>query len=247
MYSIVDLTQNLESLKAHYNKRLGEKTALEQQRTDMRKQINNMKVSIADLESVRIVLEDTTNEARKVYSSNMASVVTSALQYTFGPDFRLIVEHKESKGKPEIHFWVEHALGSKIVKQLPQKAMGGGVCDQVAFALQVTTKKLCRKPAQNGPLILDEPAKMISAEFVERFGQFIQYISKEFDMQIIGVTHQQAISRQMDQTFYVEIKNGQSVISTPTTQQLDTLVQGGLINAQSIQKSGTTQAEILPS
>ncbi len=212
MISTIDLKEQLEQLKASYNSRLGEKKGIEEQIVSLDKSVLEDKVSIADFEAIGLVLQDTTDEARKVYSDNLALVVTSALQHTFGPDFRLIIEHKESRGKPEIHFYVEHELGNKIIKSSPEKSMGGGVVDIVAFALQVAVKKLCKEPAQNGCMILDEPAKMVSQNFAIKLGQFIQFISKEFDIQINGVTHQQYLADQASKCFDVNIYNGSSVV-----------------------------------
>lgn len=162
MIYAADLQKGLEALKATYNSRLGQKKAIEKQIGDLENDVVADKVTIADLEAIRLVLQETSDEARKAYSDNLATIVTSALQHTFGPDFRLVIEHKESRGKPETYFYVEHELGGKVIRNAPEKSMGGGVVDIVAFALQVAVKKLCKDPAQNGPMITDEPAKMVT-------------------------------------------------------------------------------------
>lgn len=221
--SMVSLKEQLDNLKADYNKKLGERKSIELYINNLEQSINQSKREIAELESLNIIYQETAEEARRSYAERLAESVTTALQHVFGPDFKFEIELTESRGRPEAEFYVMHEHDGQILRNRPKDAMGGGVVDIVSVALQIALKQLYQDPSQRGPLILDEPGKHVSEEYAIKLGMFLNEASKVFDMQVIMNTHQRYLADQATKTYLMEIRNGQSVISE--TSELDTALQ----------------------
>ena len=63
-----------------------------------------------------------------------------------------------------------------------------------------------------GPLILDEPGKNISAQFISAFGKFLTEVSNTFDRQIVMITHNSKLVEFANNIIEVYQTNGVSHI-----------------------------------
>jgi hypothetical protein len=143
----------------------------------------------------------------------MEKVVTRALQSIFGPDFSFKIEMDEAGGKPIARFLVcSPGENGELIENEPQDSRGGGINDIVAFALQVAVMVVYNEPKIQGPIVLDEPGKHVSEEYVVKFGEFLDFISKTFNRQIFMVTHQPHLALTADKTLISQMVGGKTVI-----------------------------------
>ncbi len=64
--------------------------------------------------------------------------------------------------------------------------------DILSFALRVIVAELLGRP---GPLLLDEPFRHLSSDYVEQVGEVVAELSERFGRQVIIVTHKPACAR----------------------------------------------------
>ncbi len=184
------------------------------------------------LAEVQALLVNTADNAREVGRKRMEKVVTRALQSVFGSDFTFEIEMGDSGGKPTARFLVcSVGENGEIIKNEPQESRGGGINDIVAFALQVAVLVVYNEPKIQGPIILDEPGKHVSEEYAVKFGEFLEFVSKTFNRQIIMVTHQPHLAATASKTLVSQMIGGKTVIK----EQKD-----GLINNQPSESSEAT-------
>lgn len=188
------------------------------------------------LGEIQTLLVNTADEAREVGRQRMEKVVTRALQSVFGPDFTFEIEMDESGGKPIARFLV-CSIGENgdVIKNEPQDSRGGGINDIVAFALQVAVLVVYNEPKIQGPIILDEPGKHVSEEYAVKFGEFLEFVSRTFNRQIIMVTHQPHLAATANRTLVSQIIGGKTVVK----EQKD----GDLNNKQTESSEEDTQPE----
>ncbi|NLM07259.1 MAG: ATPase, partial [Tissierellia bacterium] len=98
------------------------------------------------------------------------------------------------------------------VKTDPATSRGGGVVDIVGLALRIAFIQTSQ-PVSEGLLILDEPAKHVSVEYINRVSDFIKKTSDTFNRQIIMITHSQNLSTIGDKSFKVDLVDANSEIS----------------------------------
>jgi DNA repair ATPase RecN len=109
-------------------------------------------------------------------------------------------------------------MNGQIVRNEPQQSRGGGINDIVAAALQVATMVVYNSPKIQGPIILDEPGKHVSEDFVAKFGEFLAFISKTFNRQINMVTHQPYLAETADRTLYSQLVGGKTQVTESAPQ-----------------------------
>lgn len=165
------------------------------------------------LAEIQALLVNTADEAREVGRQRMEKVVTRALQSVFGSDFTFEIEMDESGGKPVARFLVcSVGENGEVIKNEPQDSRGGGINDIVAFALQVAVLVVYNEPKIQGPIILDEPGKHVSEEYAVKFGEFLEFVSKTFNRQIIMVTHQPHLAATANRTLISQFIGGKTVV-----------------------------------
>jgi DNA repair exonuclease SbcCD ATPase subunit len=103
-------------------------------------------------------------------------------------------------------------MGETSYRTKPIDSNGGGIVDMISIALRVAILEIHSDPRINGPIILDEPGKHVSEDYVEKMALFLKYLSSHFNRQIIMVTHQQSLSELSDKSFQVLINGGVSCV-----------------------------------
>lgn len=167
-------------------------------------------------EKARVLLQQSAEYAREQARQQMETLVTNALQYVFGPLFQFQIEIEDHGNRTVAEFYVTTEYEGVQIKTKPQDSRGGGVVDIVTLALRVALMETVQ-PKVSGPLILDEPGKHVSNEYVYYLYEFLKSLSTMFGRQIIMVTHNHHLTESADQAFEVSIRDGISEVTPIST------------------------------
>lgn len=208
---IKDLTRKLEEMKTIYLINKTKEDQLLERKALKEAALNKIRENNDLLQQVRILLQQTSEFAREQARQQVEWLVTSALQAIFGSELEFKIELNEVRGRPEAEFYVVSNYGGYQVKVKPQDARGGGVIDIVSLALRFAIIHLFQPPI-GGPIILDEPAKHVSEDYIANVAQFLKNIGSYFNRQIIMVTHNNYLSEMADTSYRVELREGKSEV-----------------------------------
>lgn len=86
---------------------------------------------------------------------------------------------------------------------------GGGIKDLVSTVLRLLLLVAFYPPLPRF-VFLDEVGKNISSDFQERFGMFLNQLSKKLNLQVLLITHQQSVAQYADNIYQVTHKDGKS-------------------------------------
>ena len=125
------------------------------------------------------------------------------------------IEINELYGKPNAEFYVLTKTEESIIKTKPELSRGGGVVDIISLALRIAFLEIY-KPKIEGPLILDEPAKHVSEEYIFNVADFLKKTSELFNRQIIMVTHNNHLSSIGTKAYRVYMKESKSYLEEIT-------------------------------
>ncbi|WP_353892013.1 ATPase [Proteinivorax hydrogeniformans] len=189
----------------------GEKSQLTRQKKSIEQKVNNLKDEMDVYSQVRVLLNKSADHGRTQAKEQIEILVTNALQFIFDESYSFKIEFKEVRNRVEAHFFVCSTYNGKEVKTNPEDSRGGGVVDIVSLALRIALLQTYR-PMLKGPLVLDEPAKHVSEDYVDKVVEFLNHISSGFNRQIILITHNPYIMEASDKSFQVELKNGISSV-----------------------------------
>ncbi|TYP54319.1 ATPase [Thermosediminibacter litoriperuensis] len=210
--TIEKLDRKTHELILDYTARKSIRDKLEEDKMNKIRQLEELKREIDILEQVRILLQKTSEYAREQAKQQIEMLVTRCLQFIFGENIEFKIELSEVRGRPEAEFYVVSSYGDTRITTKPQDARGGGIVDVISLALRIAVIQ-CSNTYINGPIILDEPAKHVSSEYISNVAHFLKQVSEVFRRQIIMVTHNQFLSEIADLAYRVELKDGKSVVT----------------------------------
>ncbi len=185
---------------------------LEEQLTRKQSDVEGYLETIEVYEKARVLLQQSAEYAREQAKQQMETLVTNALQYVFGPLFSFQIEIEEQGNKAVAEFYVITDYEGIKIKTKPQESRGGGVVDIVTLALRVALLETI-EPKMSGPLLLDEPGKHVSGEYIHYLYEFLKSLSTMFERQIIMITHNQHLAESGDRAYQVSVRDGISEIA----------------------------------
>ncbi|KHF38658.1 ATPase [Halalkalibacter okhensis] len=188
------------------------KTLLEEQLTEKIKELDSYFETIDTYEKARVLLQQSAEYAREQAKQQIETLVTNALQYVFGPLFSFQIELEEHGNKAVAEFYVVSEYEGVKVKTRPQDSRGGGVVDIVTLALRVALIETVQ-PRREGPLLLDEPGKHVSGDYVLYLYEFLKSLSTMFNRQILMITHNYHLAQSGDLSYEVSINDGISEVT----------------------------------
>lgn len=207
-----ELREQLKMFQAKVQQARGALTILEQQKTEKLKLAQQQHDQAELLTQVKMLLAKVSEAARAQVQERIERLVSSALQAVFGEELRFKVILYELGGAPAARFEVESACGSSYISVAPEDSRGGGITDVVSLALRIAVLELIH-PKQTAPMILDEPGKMISAEYAANVAYWLKQYARQTGRQIILVTHNSALADAADKTIKVIKIDGESEAS----------------------------------
>lgn len=201
---IEDLDLYLNKAKNFISKEMGKKEKLEEQIESNIQRSRLIDKDIEILSKVATLLHKTSEYAREQAKFQIESLVTKCLQYIFETNVEFLIEIQEQRGKSTAEFYVVNEIEDIMLKTKPELSRGGGVVDIVSLALRIAFLQT-HKPAIEGPLILDEPAKHVSDEYIYNVSEFLKQTSDLFNRQIIMVTHNNHLASIGSNSYKVEL------------------------------------------
>lgn len=204
------LESNINELRNFITKECGKREKLLEQLKEYEEEIIELEKNIELLEKVSILFQKTSEFARNQAKSQIESLVTKCLQYIFESNIKFTIEIEELRNKANAQFYVISEDGGLEIKTRPELSRGGGVVDIVSLALRIAFLQI-HKPTIQGPLILDEPAKHVSEDYIYNVGDFLRETSEMFNRQVIMVTHNQHLSAISENSYRIDLEGSTSI------------------------------------
>lgn len=210
-----ELDTYVSEMKSYISKEQGKKEKILEQIQQYIELVEQIESDIDLIEKVSVLLQSTSEFARNQAKLQVESLVTNCLQYIFENNAEFEIEIEELYGKPNAEFYVLTKVEESVIKTKPELSRGGGVVDIISLALRIAFLQIY-KPTIEGPLILDEPAKHVSEEYIFNVADFLMRSSELFNRQIIMVTHNNHLSSIGTRAYKVYMKGTESQIEEIT-------------------------------
>lgn len=204
--------ENLErGERSKINQAIGRRDYIDDQIKETRGKLAAMEKDLDLYLNVVQLLQQTANYARDQAKAQIEDMVTKCLEYIFEKKIAFVINFQEIRNNPSAEFLISSVFDDQTIETDPQSAHGGGIVDVLSLALRTAFLEL-QDPPFEGPLILDEPGKHVSADFIFNLGEFIKQSTLNFQRQIIMVTHNDHLAQMGDRTYLVEIRGGKSQV-----------------------------------
>lgn len=209
MYEIQRVKADLLRASTAVTKKLAERDLLANQMTDAERRKSRADEQLLRYDLVQILLQMTSDFARRQAKRRIEEIVTSALSVVFGSDMSFRVEIAVKGNQPVAEYWLDTAEVTTQLKP-PDYDNGGGIVDVVALALKLAVAELS---GVKGTLFLDEVGKHVSEEYAPNVAFFLKEYSQKFNRQIVLITHNAHLAEIGDVSLSVTQSKGVSKIS----------------------------------
>lgn len=209
--SVDELERALSEARTELVRRKAEKEIHLDQLQDTVEKLKSCEETRELLDRVRLLFQLSVEHARQQAKQQLETLVTNALKYVFGSSIRFEIELSDHGGNPTAEFYVVSEWEGQEVKNRPQDARGGGVVDIVSLALRIALMETI-KPRLQGPIILDEPGKHVSEDYIVPMVEFLKSVGDLFGRQIILVTHNTHLTESADCAYFVRLASGKSEV-----------------------------------
>src|SRR5699024_4696088 len=210
--NIRDLEDGLEKLSSFISREKGKEEQILNQLNKYKKNSDELHHRIEVLDKVIILYQKTAEFARDQAKEQIENLVTKCLQFIFESDMKFIIEIGNLRNKASASFYIENKVDGLTITNKPELARGGGLVDTISLALRIAFFEI-HKPLIEGPLILDEPAKHVSEDYIFNVGDFLNYSCDMLNRYIIMVTHNQHLSALSNNSYRVDLEGSQSVVT----------------------------------
>lgn len=204
-----NLDDSLHYLNSFLAREEGKKEKLMEQMEVYKKLISETITEVELTEKVSLLLQSTSEFARNQARIQIETLVTNCLQFIFESDIEFKIEIEELYNKPNAEFYVITNFDDSTIKTKPELSRGGGVVDIISLALRIAFLQI-HKPKIEGPLILDEPAKHVSQDYIFNVADFLKKSTEMFNRQIIMVTHNDHLSAIGSTSYKVTMEGSES-------------------------------------
>ncbi len=201
----------LINMQKRFDAATGQRDLLEKQLTDAEAQLMQAKTDIVTWEAVQILLGKVSEFARTQMISHIEGIVSAALLAVFGEGYTFRIAMRTVGNQAAAEWQVVSSYGDTEVAASPEDSRGGGVVDVVSLALRLAMMELLR-PRIDGPLILDEPAKMLSRQHTPNLAYFLKQYAAKANRQILMVSHDAQLVEAADKSYLVTQENGISEV-----------------------------------
>ncbi|MDO5041252.1 MAG: ATPase [Peptoniphilus sp.] len=201
------LNKGIEDLEKKINIEKGRKSVIEEELKKTNSEIESLEKYNDILSKVIVLFQKTSAYSREQAKRQIEELVTKCLQFVLETDIEFLIEITESRNMPQAEFYVVSNYDGYSVKTKPELARGGGIVDIISIALRIAFIQI-HKPKIEGPLILDEPGKHVSDDYIFNLGEFLKQSSSAFKRQVIMVTHNRYLSEICDLSYIVSNRNG---------------------------------------
>ena len=194
----------LARMTGHYERAIGAREMLQAQKSEALTDLQKTRDDIDIWEKIRIIFAKASDQARQQLKIFIEETVTRALQvagFPGQPRFKVLLTERAGSPAAEWRVLELREDGSEMETSV-EDSHGGGLTDVVSLALRLALLQRSRpKPA---PLIiLDEPAKHVSAEYAPNVAFFLKEFCAATGVQAIMVTHNETLADMADTAVHV--------------------------------------------
>ena len=202
-----ELKNNLQKMEKTLVVKKSKLENLTVRKESLEKKMSELNIEV--LEESIIVLQKLSERQREMAKIRLEELATEALRYSMGGEYSVIIDLDNIRKRPQASLCIckkayedREDIDEEDLED-PLSDNGGGIVDVVSTAIELVVMQ-AQTPIIEGPLILDEPFKMLSEEYVPMMSDFLKKISKDFNRQIIMVTHDKYLAQSAKSKIVIE-------------------------------------------
>lgn len=201
------IQNDVRKLRIQLERAKGKKEQIEQSLSEARQSLKETKREIRKHDQAIEVVKKVGLKTQQSLQYHISDTVSMALNSVFDDPYSMAVSFVEKRGKTECDLLFQR--GDQLID--PLSASGGGAVDVASFALRVASWSM-QFPKTRNVLLLDEPFKNLSEGLLPKASEMLKQVSDKLGLQIIMITHSEALIESADKVFQIQNKKRRSVL-----------------------------------
>jgi len=199
----------IQTLRNNLERQKGQLQQVEKSLSTLQEQLKEKGRSLRQHEQAKEIIRTVGLKTQQQLQISISDITSLALEAVFPDPYELKVEFVQRRNKTECDLYFMRD-GNRMD---PLTASGVGAVDVASFALRIASWSM-GTPHSRNTIILDEPFRFLSRNYQEQASLMLNEISKKLGIQFIIVSHEEALTENVDKVFNVSIKKGISQVST---------------------------------
>lgn len=199
---------NIKELKINLQRKKGQQMQISKDISKAKEKKYNIEKEIVYSERAQAIIQLIARQTQEQIEINISDIVSTALSSIFDNPYEFKVEFFTKRNRPgcSLSFMRD---GEQIH---PLSASGGGIIDVASFALRTACWTL-QQPRSRKIIILDEPFRFLSTEYITKASELLKELSVKLGLQFIIITHIKELAEAADRLINVELIKGKSKTS----------------------------------
>jgi len=187
-------------------KQVGQREAIQEQFNDQTAKLKNQKHRVGCIEKSAALVQKVATEMNNKVALQLTDITQAMVDSVFPGEYEVKLEFDIKQGRTHVDIYLDMD-GEKIY---PLDSDGGGVANMVELGLRLAALQLgnTRKT-----IVLDQPFKDLSREYLPLGAEILKKISKELGIQMIIINHIPELMEIADKTIEIS-KNPETKISS---------------------------------
>jgi hypothetical protein len=205
MYGNLDMEyrKELQRIKDSFQQHQGKRNLLLKQWSDSTLKEQSLSTRLDNAIKARTVIQHVAQKTQQNLEYHISHIISLALASVWSDPYQFVVRFVLRNNKTVC----EMKLSRKGHEIDPVDSAGGGVCDVVSFALQISY--LLMKPSLRRTILCDEQFSFLHSPLLQRnCSDMVKTLSERTKMQIILVSGQSEITECADKRFKVRLVDG---------------------------------------
>jgi DNA repair exonuclease SbcCD ATPase subunit len=160
-------------------------------------QLKIIENKLIELEKIKIIILEIAKQSKEEIKEYIENIVTNALQIVYGNEYSFEMNIHQKRDQEEIYFYLARNDGTLL--EFRKDTVAGGMVDIAHLGLRLAILSIINAEPI---LLLDEPLKFLG-KYSYMGGQILKELSKEFNLQILLITHDQELVNIADKVFEI--------------------------------------------
>lgn len=193
-------------IKELVQRKQGQRDVLLRQKEELEERLRILEETKTATEFLQVAIQQAATNVQQRLVLHIEAIVNKVLATVFADTYTFKLDFKVSRGRSEAR--LVFLKGENEIDII--ESAGGGVSDVASVALRLACWSLSKAPPI---LLLDECAKHLSIDLQPRFAEVLKELCSSLGLQVIFVTHSEAIEEIADKHHRVSIRDSRSSVA----------------------------------
>jgi len=208
---LLNIKEELGAIRSNIDRRIGARDIILEDISKSNDKIREYEANKEDYDKILKLLQTLSDMKKDKIKNKIEKLITRGLSSVYSENYEYELDYEIKRDSIYVSPYVIQFIDGKKLKTPILDSRGGGISDIISFLNRVIILALY-KPVLRMVMILDEPFKWVSREYLVNINKLLRTLNSLLKIQFIIVTHKYELIEESDKVFKTKRINGVSYI-----------------------------------